>query len=125
MHIYIVGNPLVKDDHLPLQLFPALKKAFPRTAIMIIDPNENFIPEEGSMIVDTVHGIDRVQLFTDLDAFVMKKSVSPHDYDLGFHLQLLMKLNKISGVRVIGVPPRGTKKYIAKSVIGLLKNYIN
>ena len=111
----------MKDDHLPLQLLPTLKKAFPRTSVTTIDPNENFTPEEGSVIVDTVYGTDKVQVFTDLDAFVTTKSVSPHDYDLGFHLQLLMKLKKISGVRIIGVPPKGSRKNIEQSVVDLLK----
>ena len=123
MRVYIIGNSLLAADSLPVKLLPDLKIAFPRLHFDEVDPNENFIPEEGSVIVDTVEGIRDVQKFSDLHAFVTTKSVTPHDYDLGFHLQLLTKLKKISGVRIIGVPPHGAKKYIMQSVVELLREY--
>jgi hypothetical protein len=86
---------------------PKLQKEFPHYTIEEADPNENFIPEEGSIIIDTVEGIKEVTWFDTLDAFVQTRSVSPHDYDLGFHLLFLQKLHKISSVRILGVPKKG------------------
>ncbi len=103
MKVYVVGNPLVEADSLPLRLLPKLKKAFPQIVFEEADPNENFIPEEGSIIIDTVEGIKDVRWFNSIDDFVTTKSVSPHDYDLGFHLRMLLKLHKISKVKILGV----------------------
>ncbi|HCM38094.1 MAG: hypothetical protein UV61_C0009G0045 [Candidatus Gottesmanbacteria bacterium GW2011_GWB1_43_11] len=104
MKVYIVGNPLVKVDSLPFKLLPKLRKEFPEVRFEEADPTENFIPENDSIIIDTVVGIDHVRLFTDLDEFVPFSSVSAHDYDLGLHLQLLKKLGKIISVSILGIP---------------------
>lgn len=104
MKVYLVGNTLVKEDSLPLKLLPKLKKAFPKLEFVEADPNENFIPEEGSIIIDTVVGIDQVRWFDTLDDFMQTRSVSPHDYDLMFHLRMLEKLKKITSVKILGVP---------------------
>src|SRR3989344_6920703 len=104
MKVYIVGNPLVKVDSLPFKLLPKLRKEFPEVRFEEADPTENFIPENDSIIIDTVVGIDHVRLFTDLDEFVPFSSVSAHDYDLGLHLQLLKKLGKITSVSILGIP---------------------
>jgi hypothetical protein len=116
MKIYVVGNPMVSEDCIPLQLLPKLKKNFFSVQFEEVDPNENFIPEEGSIIIDTVQGIDRVTLFDSLDAFEATHSVSPHDYDLGFHLRLLQKIHKITTVRIIGVPQGGNTEKLFKAV---------
>ena len=104
MKIYVVGNPLISGDTVPLKLLPRLRKEHPGIRFEEADPNENFIPEEGSIIIDTVKGIERVTRFDSLDAFGQIRSVSPHDYDLGLHLRLLQKLHKITSVKIIGVP---------------------
>ena len=107
MKIYSVGNTLVKEDHASLLLLPKLQLEFPDIEFEEADPNENFIPEDGSIIIDTVQGIDQVTWFDSLDEFVQIRSVSPHDYDLGFHLRLLQKLHKISRVTILGIPDHG------------------
>ncbi len=104
MKVYLVGNMLVKEDSLPIRLLPKLRMAFPHIVFEEVDPNENFIPEEGSVIMDTVYGITKPRWFTSIDDFEQTKSVSPHDYDLAFHLKLLVKLKKISHVRILGIP---------------------
>jgi len=122
MKIYVVGNPLVPEDSMPLKLLPKLKKAYPCIDFEEADPNENFIPEEGSIIIDTVAGIDRVTLFDSLNAFTETHSVSPHDYDLGFHLLLLKKLHKIQSVRLIGIPQKASSADILKAVAGCISS---
>ena len=96
--IYIFGNLLVKKDSLPLSLLSELKKAFPKVEFQIVDPNENFPPndEKNLIIIDTVFGIKKSQIL-DLDDFqlIKKTPVSPHDYDLLMHLLLLKKIKKI------------------------------
>jgi len=116
MKIYVVGNSLVLEDSIPLQLLIKLKKKFPHVQIEEVDPNENFIPEHGSIIIDTVKGIDRTTVYDSLEVFEATHSVSPHDYDLGFHLKLLQKLHKILSVRIIGIPQNGYTSKIFKDV---------
>ncbi len=121
MKIYVTGNLLIKNDNLPLKLIPQLKKAFPKYEILEIDPNEDFIPEENSIIIDTVVGIDQVTLFTDLDHFADHKLISPHNYDLGLHLKLLKKIGKIGKLKIIGVPQTCSKIHAFKGIAKTLK----
>ena len=62
-----------------------------------------------------------VQWFTDIDAFVATRSISPHDYDLGFHLLFLRKLHKISHVRILGIPQSGYNDEILSKIIEELR----
>jgi len=106
MKIYVLGNPLVKEDSLPLLIVPKLKKAFPNIDFQTVDPNENFPPEgeKNLIILDTVLGIKK-QVLLDLDDFdaIKKTPISPHDYDLLFHLLLLKKIKRLEKVLIIGV----------------------
>lgn len=103
MIVYWVGNPAVEGDNLPYKLLPKLHHAFPTITFIEIDPTESFIPEDGSIIIDTVQGISDVRWFENLDNFLETKRVSVHDYDLGLHLKLLQKLHKTQ-VRILGIP---------------------
>ncbi len=121
MKIYVFGNPLVKEDSIPLKLLPDLKKSFPKIEFIITDPNENFPPkdENNLVILDTVIGIKK-PLILNLNDFDSKKNtpVSPHDYDLLFHLLLLRKLGKIRTVKIIGLPINfNRKKYLTDILI--------
>jgi hypothetical protein len=110
--VYIVGNPAVRRDNVPFRILPQLRRVFPSVDFREADPNENFVPEEGSIIIDSVEGIDAVQSFDSLDDFAAHHTVSGHDYDLAFHLRVLQKLHKINSVTILGVPVRGTDKII-------------
>lgn len=125
MILYVVGNPLVEGDNLPLRMMPRLREAFCEASISIVDPNENFIPESGSIILDSVDGINRVTVFADIEAFVTTKSVTGHDYDLGFHLKLLMKLKKITSVTILGIPCAGNLKQLTGQAVFLLSEIQN
>ncbi|MDO8611009.1 MAG: hypothetical protein Q7R95_10815 [bacterium] len=109
MKIYVFGNPLVPEDSKLLEYLPELKKKFPKINFEIVDPNENFPPfgVKDLVIIDTVQGIDKVQMieFSDLKS-IDSTPVSPHDYDLLFHLLLLKKLGKINTVKIIGLPQK-------------------
>jgi hypothetical protein len=104
MKIYLIGNELVPEDSLAVKLKPFLEKQYPQVEFLETDPNENFIPEENSVIIDTVIGINEVTEFRSLDSFSKFKTITPHDYDLLLHLNLLMKLKKISNIIIIGIP---------------------
>lgn len=105
--IYIFGNSLLSDDSLPLQLLPDLQKSFPNIIFVHQDPNEDFPPptERNPHIIDTVAGISKPLLLDLSDLKLIEQTpVSPHDYDLLFHLLLLKKLKKIDGAKIFGIP---------------------
>lgn len=103
MNVYLVGNASVSWDNVPQRLLTRLRKRLPELSFSEADPNENFVPVDGSIIIDTVLGIHKPVWFTDISAFEQTRSVSPHDYDLGLHLKLLLKLHKINRIRILGV----------------------
>ena len=107
MKIYVFGNPLVKEDNLPLKILPKLKKIFSQIKFKVVDPNENFPPrnEKKLIILDTVQGLKQPKIIKLTDLQELKKTPnSTHDYDLGMHLLLLKKLKKIKSVKIIGLP---------------------
>lgn len=127
MKIYVFGNKLVKQDNKPLLLLSELKKKFPRVQFDTQDPNEDFPPvgESHPIILDTVMGIKKPLLLTLKDFEERKKTpVSPHDYDLLFHLLLLRKMKKIEGAMIIGVPEKIDKHSIL-IILNLIQNLFN
>lgn len=125
--IYIFGNPLIKEDSLPLRLLPDLKKHFPKIDFIITDPNENFPPdgEKDLLILDTVLGIKQPMIL-DLNDFqkLGKTPVSPHDYDLLFHLLLLKKRKKLKQLKIIGIPPNSRFITIVRKLVLLMSTYV-
>lgn len=110
--IYVFGNPLVAEDSLPVRLLPKLKNLFPDIDFQVVDPNENFPPdnEKDLVVFDTVFGIDEPRILS-LDDFKSNKKtpLSPHDYDFLFYLLLLRKLKKINSIVIIGIPSKLSK----------------
>lgn len=116
MKIYVFGNPLIEEDSLPIKLIPQLKKKFPKVQFIIADPNENFPPtsEKNLIILDAVKGLKEPGIL-DLDDLEKTSNtpISPHDYDLLFHLLLLKKRKKLNKATVIGIPLlRGRTKVV-------------
>ena len=109
--IYIFGNPLLSFDSLPIRLAPQLEKLFPEIKFVVKDPNENLKPENGELyIIDTVLGIKKVEVITDLEKIQLDKIYSAHDFDLGFNLKLLQKIGELKKVVIFGVPDKISKK---------------
>ena len=121
MNVYIIGNSLIPEDSAPVRLLPDLRSRFPQVSFIEADPNENFIPEDGSIIIDTVKGITAPQWFTDIIQFEQTRSVSPHDYDLVLHIRLLLKLKKITRIRILGIPAEGSPE----NVFRMLRTYLS
>lgn len=117
MKIYVLGNPLVKEDSYPLELIPQLSKIFPWINFERVDPNENFPlkSEKKIIILDTIIGISQ-PVILDLDDLEEKGKtpVSLHDYDLLFHLLLLKKTGRLGQVIIIGIPELRDKSLIGQ-----------
>ena len=103
--IYVAGNPLVREDSIPIKLMGRLQKRFPDIEFHELEPTDN-LPEEKTLnIIDTVIGIDDIKVIRDIDKIVTGKIYSMHDFDLGFNLKLMKKAGKLRSVKIIGVPP--------------------
>ncbi len=103
--ILVFGNPLVKKDRLPLMLMPELRKAFPQIEFKEFDAVED-LQKEGKIlyILDSVEGIDQVEVITDIDMLQVNKIYSVHDFDLAYSLKLLKKMDMVDKVVIFGVP---------------------
>lgn len=106
MDVWIFGNLDLQEDSLPLRILPQLQRQRPDLTFRTRDPLEEWdeVPDP-FIIVDTVKGLERVQVFTDLAAFANAPRVSMHDLDLLAQLQLLQKLGKLKHLTLVGVPP--------------------
>jgi Ni,Fe-hydrogenase maturation factor len=103
--VYVAGNPLVREDSIPLRLMKRLQKKFPDLVFRELEPTDNMPDEKDLTIIDTVIGIDKVTVITDIEKIVTGKVYSLHDFDLGFNLKLMKKMGKLESVSIIGVPP--------------------
>jgi glycine cleavage system regulatory protein len=103
--IFIAGNTLVDEDSMPLKLMPLLQKEFPQIDFIEFDPTENF-PEQNEefCLIDTIKGISKPRIFTDIDEFINKKRVSLHDFDIAWEMKLMKKTGKLKEILIIGVP---------------------
>ena len=120
MIVYVFGNPDLPEDALPLRLVPKLRQQFPDSTFEIKDPNEEWDVPERLIVIDTVKGIDQVQVFHGLETFSRAPRVSMHDFDALTQMRLLQKLGKLKEVTIIGVPPEIDEAEALKSVEQLL-----
>lgn len=103
--ILVFGNPLLKADSLPLRIIEGLRERFPGVEFEEFDPNDNLEKEGRRLtIIDSVEGIDRVTLITDIDSIRSQTVYSMHDFDLGHSLKLLKKMGYVDSVKIFGVP---------------------
>lgn len=119
--VYIFGNPDLPADSLPLRILPRLREAFPVVTFVVRDPNEEWeIPEE-FVVIDTVAGIDRVKVFSDLSAFAAAPRLTMHDFDALANLRYLLKLGKLKRIKIIGVPPVMPEGQVLEEVSVMLR----
>jgi Ni,Fe-hydrogenase maturation factor len=116
MKVYVFGNKDSESDNKAFAVAKKLKKPFPKLELVEIEPNADlpFKPNEHVYILDAVEGISEPTLIEndDLDKLVNKNSTSVHDFDLGFQLKYLKKLNKLGNVTIIGIPMKGPIDYL-------------
>jgi hypothetical protein len=123
-NVYVLGNPLVPKDCLPLKLIPHLRKKIPEFNFIHLDPTEEIDLSKNRELIflDTVIGIKKVKKFHSLNHWNLSPRVSPHDYDLPLQLGLLAKLKKISKLTIIGIPENGKLENILEEISFLILN---
>ena len=125
MNVFVFGNPDVVGDSLPIRILPSLQKEFPNLSFQVLDPNEEWDIPEDLVIIDTVHGINEVTVFTDLDRFSASPNVSLHDFDAYTNLRLLQKLGKLKKITIIGVPQSGNEKEVPFAITEIINGLYN
>lgn len=103
--ILVFGNPLVRKDSLPPSLISSLQKLFPSIEFKEFDAVEDLQKEGKNLyILDSVEGIKKVELITNIDILEVNRILSVHDFDLAYTLKLMKNANMIDRVTIIGVP---------------------
>lgn len=107
-NIYLFGNPDHQADSMAIKIAKQLSLKLSNVNFIFVKPNEDlpFVDQENVIIMDTVMGIDQVTLITesDLDKFQLPPRFSAHDFDLGFQLKYLKKIDKIYSFNLIALP---------------------
>jgi hypothetical protein len=122
--ILVFGNLLVKEESLPLELLPDLRKEFPSVEFVEFDAAEDLekeVRDGGLVIIDSVKGLKKVALITDIDSIAENKIYTMHDFDLGMNLKLLKKMGMLESVKIFGVPTGYGKKKALKELTDLLR----
>ena len=108
MNIYLFGNQDHQQDSLAFKIAQQVKQQFPNLKFISIKPNEDlpFENQEQVIIMDAVEGIFEITLITEknIDKIQLPPRFSAHDFDLGFQLKYLQKLDKLKKFIIIGLP---------------------
>jgi len=124
--VLVFGNQILETDNMPLRLIGRLRERFPTIDFKEFDPNENLENEGRKLnIIDTVEGIDKVTLITDIDSIQIQRVYSMHDFDLGHALKILKKLNYIDSVKIFGVPMRISESEVLAQLTSLIRSNLS
>lgn len=124
MKILCFGNEFIEDDALAKKVADILKKESGFDIIKCDSENDllDYLEEE-IVILDVVKGIKGVRVFDENDIDYLDTSeLSAHDFDLGFQLKILQKIEKIDKLKIIGIPMKGNARDIAEEIIEILKD---
>lgn len=123
--VFVFGNPLLKEDSLPIRLLPSLRKALPDVDFREIDPTED-LRDLGKtpIIIDTVLGPENIVMIKDLEQLEDSPNCSLHDMDLGMSLKLMKKTGMLDSVTIIGIPVRMKSKTAVEGIKTCLEGLI-
>jgi Ni,Fe-hydrogenase maturation factor len=116
MKVYVFGNKDSPLDKTAFSVADRLNAVFPQIDFVEVGINTDlpFASKDPIVIMDTVDGIDKVELIenSSLNRLINKRSSSVHDFDLGFQLKYLKKLGKLGNVTIIGIPMKKRTNYL-------------
>lgn len=105
IEIFVLGNPLIKEDNIAIKVAEKLKgkiKGVTFKEIESIDAIPTLGKEWGAL--DAAKGAKKVEVISDLEKLQNRNAFTAHDLDFGFELKLMQKLGKIKKVKIIVVP---------------------
>lgn len=120
--VYVLGNPLVKEDRKVFDLLPHLKKELSAIKFEYYDPTEEIDIKNNSdlIILDTGINLKKTVLFRNLKYFELSPRNSVHDYDLPLQLGIMKKLGKIKKIYIIAIPEKGNISKVLQEVKAIL-----
>ncbi|HAO81305.1 MAG: hypothetical protein UV57_C0009G0009 [Parcubacteria group bacterium GW2011_GWD2_43_10] len=124
MEVWIFGNPDLPQDSLPVRLRPQLASEFPEVNFILQDPLEDWPDKDKLIIIDTVVGLNKVQVFTSLADFANTPLVTMHDFDLKNELAFRAKLGKLPPFVIIGVPENINETEAINQIKPILLQYL-
>jgi hypothetical protein len=111
MKVYVFGNEDEKADSLAITVARKIKGA----DFEFVAPNADlpFAGDKRVVIMDVVRGLKRPELLSGdtVNKLIVDRSLTVHDYDLGFQLKYLLKLEKLGSLTIIGIPQTGKIDY--------------
>lgn len=121
--ILVFGNPNVDCDNIALRVAGQLQKnnghAFDFEIVESPDGLEKY--GKNLLIMDSVQGLERVELLHGLNSIRLAPRITTHDFDLAFNLKLLEKTGKIDKISIIAVPQEYGLQNAIFAVEALLK----
>lgn len=120
--IYCLGNVLEEKDATIPRLLSELQAIRPDDNFVLTDPTELDELNDQPIFIDTVIGIEQVEVFTSINGFTPPPRITVHDYDLYHNLSLMKKLHKISEFKIIGVPPQPITPALVQQIASLLED---
>ena len=122
--ILVFGNEFVESDSLAKKVADSLKvEGFDFRKCDRIEDLMAFReghPTEEIVILDVVKGIREPIVIEDASQLKARGSVTLHDLDLSFFLQLLTVTGQLGKLRIIGLPMQGDIEKLKNKVAGLL-----
>jgi Ni,Fe-hydrogenase maturation factor len=120
MKILCFGNPFLEEDNLAIEIGKELR--IPGAEFLICENIDCLMQQdlESVVILDVVKGLQKAQLFDDIDSFDTKKLFSLHDFDVCFVLKLLKEVGKAKKINILGIPQQGNKQEIKKEVTRII-----
>ncbi len=116
MRVFVFGNEFVKEDSKAINFLKKIDGKLNSVEFIIVNPNQDlpFEGEEKIVILDTVEGIDKVEIFNEqqIDKIKLNKSVTVHDFDLGLQLKYLKKIGRLKKFTIIGIPKNKKVNYL-------------
>lgn len=120
--VYVLGNPLVKEDRKVFDLLPHLSQELSAIKFEYYDPTEEIDIKDNSdlIILDTGINLKKTVLFRNLKYFELSPRNSVHDYDLPLQLGIMKKLGKIKKIYIIAIPEKGNNSKVLQEVKAIL-----
>jgi len=117
--VFFFGNEYVDADSAALKIADLLKEELEQKNLEVVKTDSvnqvlhaNLKEPEKIIIVDVAKNVKDVTVINDLDQIKETKSVSLHDFDLGFTLKLIKQLGSIKDFSIICVPDKREEKEI-------------
>lgn len=114
--VLVFGNPLIEKDNLAIKISEEL--SIPGVEFIKCESFSSLLNFKGEelIILDVVENLKKTALIKDIDRINLNKSLTTHDFDLGFNLKLMKILGKIKRFKVIGIPQKGDKEKIKRDI---------